>query len=462
MSKEEGMAFAQNETCLGEPKEDIPVNPHLLLERILARDNMITALRQVRKNKGSAGVDGMTVDELVPYLKAAWPDIKEQLLSETYSPKPVKRITIPKPGGGERLLGIPTVLDRLMQQAVLQVLQEEWDVTFSDFSYGFRPCRSAHQAIENAQTILQQGRRWVVDMDLAKFFDRVNHDKLMVRVKQRITDKRVLRLINSFLKSGVEINGKYEQTTEGTPQGGPLSPLLANLLLDDLDKELERRGHRFSRYADDCNIYVRSKRAGHRVLESITRFLESKLKLEVNEKKSAVDRPWKRVFLGFTFTHKPPFRIKVADKSLDKLKEKVRHLTRRTRGNSLTTIISELRIYLGGWKGYFGLSEVTHNLKNTDKWIRRKLRCYLWKQWGRRGYRELKNRGITTSLAWNTAKSAHGPWRISRSPALSFALPTRFFTSLGLPNLVDEEITQSTEPPWYVIRMPGGVGGGRP
>lgn len=437
MSKEEGIAFEANETRLGEPKEDTPVKSHLLLERILARDNMITALRQVRSNKGAAGVDGMTVDELLPYLKTSWPGTREKIVKGIYIPKPVKRITIPKPGGGERHLGIPTVLDRLIQQAILQVLQKEWDPTFSEYSYGFRPGRSAHQAIENAQSILQQGRRWVVDMDLAKFFDRVNHDKLMVRVKQRVTDKRVLRLINAFLKSGVEINGTYEPTVEGTPQGGPLSPLLANLLLDDLDKELERRGHRFSRYADDCNIYVRSRRAGQRVLESITRFLE-KLKLSVNEKKSAVDRPWKRVFLGFTFTHKPPFRIKVSIKALDTLKDKVRRLTRRTRGYSFTRIISELTVYLRGWKGYFGLSQVAHHLKDTDKWIRRKLRCYLWKQWGRRGYRELKARGVTTNLAWNTAKSAHGPWRLSKSPALSFALPTRFFTSLGLPKLVDE------------------------
>jgi RNA-directed DNA polymerase len=436
LSKEEGIAFETNETPLGELKEDTPVIPHHLLERILARDNMITALRQVRSNKGSAGVDGMTVDELVPYLKTSWPGIRGKILSGTYIPDPVKRITIPKPGGGERHLGIPTVLDRLIQQAILQILQKEWDPTFSENSYGFRPGRSAHQAIENAQSYLQHGRRWVVDMDLAKFFDRVNHDKLMVRVKQRVLDKRVLRLINAFLKSGVVVNGKHEPTVEGTPQGGPLSPLLANLLLDDLDKELERRGHCFSRYADDCNIYVRSKRAGDRVLRSITRFLE-KLKLTVNERKSAVDRPWKRVFLGFTFTHKPPFRIKVSGKALDTLRDKVRSLTRRTRGYPFVRIISELTVYLRGWKGYFSLTQVTHPLKDTDKWIRRKLRCYLWKQWGRRGYRELKARGVTTNLAWNTAKSAHGPWRLSKSPALSYALPAKFFTSLGLPKLVD-------------------------
>lgn len=436
-TKSWGTAFASNEITAGEAGEDTPVMEHQLLERILSRNNMITALHQVKKNKGSAGIDGMTVDDLKPYLQSAWPQIKEEILDGKYIPNPVKRITIPKPGGGERLLGIPTVVDRLIQQAILQVLQAEWDPTFSESSFGFRPGRSAHQAIKTAQGHIRKGRRWVVDMDLAKFFDNVNHDKLMVRVKQRIADKRVLRLINAFLKSGVSINGRIEQTKEGTPQGGPLSPLLANLLLDDLDKELERRGHRFVRYADDCNIYIKSRRAGVRVLKSITRYLEKRLRLKVNEKKSAVDHPWNRVFLGFTFTRKAPFRIKVSDKAIDKLKNEVRDLTKRTRGYSFTRITSELTVYLRGWKGYFGITEVTSYLKDVDKWIRRKLRCYLWKQWGRRGYRELKNRGISTQLAWNTAKSAHGPWRLSNSPALSIALPTKFFTSIGLPVLAD-------------------------
>lgn len=435
--KNYGTALGKSETVIGEPKEDTPVIEHPLLERILARSNMITALRQVRKNKGSPGVDGMTVDELAPYLKLSWSHIRESLLSGTYTPKPVKRITIPKPGGGERHLGIPTVMDRLIQQAILQVLQAEWDPTFSESSYGFRPGRSAHQAVETSRTFLKQGLRWVVDMDLEKFFDRVNHDTLMVRVRARISDKRVLRLINAFLKSGVEIDGSYERTQEGTPQGGPLSPLLANLLLDDLDKELERRGHRFCRYADDCNIYIRSKRAGARVLKSITRFLETKLKLKVNEKKSAVARPWRRVFLGFTFTRKPPYRIKVSDKAIETLKKKVKRLTRRTRGYSFPRIISELKVYLRGWKGYFDLTEITYHLRDTDKWIRRRLRCYIWKQWGRRGYRELRKRGITRDLAWNTAKSAHGPWRLSGSPALSYAMPNKYFASLGLPALAD-------------------------
>ena len=432
-----GHASGQDETAVGGPKEDAPVTKHPLLERMLSRPNMITALRQVKANKGAPGVDGMRVDDLDAFLKESWIEIKGKLLSGTYIPSPVKRVTIRKPSGGERHLGIPTVLDRLIQQAILQVLQPEWDETFSESSFGFRPDRSAHQAILSAQENLRQGRHWVVDMDLEKFFDRVNHDKLMIRVKKRVSDKRVLRLINAFLKSGVVINGKYEPTLEGTPQGGPLSPLLANLLLDDLDRELERRGHRFARYADDCNIYVKSKRAGMRVLKSITRFLTKTLRLKVNDAKSAVDRPWKRVFLGFTFNWKPPYRRKVSDKAIKALKDKIRLITKRTRGRSIKQIIPELGMYLIGWKGYFGFAEITSPIRDVDKWIRRKLRCYLWKQWGRSGYRELRKLGVSRELAWNTAKSAHGPWRLSLSPALSYALTAKYFASLGLPSLVD-------------------------
>lgn len=432
-----GNASGQDETAVGGPKEDTPVMKHPLLERIISRANMITALRQVKANKGGPGVDGMTVDDLNAFLKKSWLEIKSRLLSGTYVPSPVKRVSIRKPGGGERHLGIPTVLDRVIQQAILQVLQSEWDPTFSESSFGFRPNRSAHQAVLSAQENLRQGRRWVVDMDLEKFFDRVNHDKLMSRVKKRISDKRVLRLINAFLKSGVVIDGRYEATLEGTPQGGPLSPLLANLLLDDLDKELERRGHRFARYADDCNIYVKSKRAGIRVLKSTTRYLIKKLRLKVNDAKSAVDRPWNRVFLGFTFSRKAPYKRKVSDKALNALKDKVRQITKRTRGRTVITIISELSVYLKGWKGYFGFCEIIYNVRYVDKWIRRKLRCYIWKQWGRRGYRELRKLGVSRDLAWNTAKSAHGPWRLSHSPALYYAMPVKYFASLGLPSLVD-------------------------
>jgi group II intron reverse transcriptase/maturase len=316
------------------------------------------------------------------------------------------------------------------------VLQADWDGSFSEFSFGFRPGRSAHQAISQAQQYLNQGYTWVVDLDVEKFFDRVNQDLLLQRVKARVADNRVLRLIDRFLKAGVMIDGQVYPTLLGLAQGGPLSPLLANLLLDELDRELERRGHRFARYADDCNIYVKSQRAGERVLASISRFLARRLKLQVNAAKSAVDRPWKRTFLGFTFSRRG-YRRKVSAQALEKLKAELRRLTGRTRGHSLAQIIAEVRELLLGWKAYFGFAEVLSPLRDLEKWLRRKLRCYLWKQWGRRGYRELRQRGVERELAWNTAKSAHGPWRLSKSPALSQALPASYFATLGLPSLTD-------------------------
>jgi len=399
------------------------------------RSNLLAALRRVRSNGGSPGVDGMTVEALPDYLRRKWPKIREQLLSGTYRPHPVRRVKIPKPGGGVRKLGIPTVLDRFIQQALLQLLQRDWDGTFSGQSYGFRPGRSAHQAVAQAQRYLGAGYSWVVDLDLEQFFDRVNHDKLMSRVRKRVSDRRVLKLIDRYLKAGALTSEGLEVTPEGTPQGGPLSPLLANLLLDVLDKELERRGHHFVRYADDCNIYVRSARAGIRVLASLARYLERKLKLSVNEAKSAVDRPWRRTFLGFSFTWRPPNRRTVSVKALKNFKEQVRSLTQRTRGVSLSTLVRELRDYMRGWSGYFGFAEAKASFKELDSWIRRRLRCYLWKQWGRRRYRELIKRGVSRELAWNTRKSAHGPWRLSRSPALAFALPAGYFDSLGVPRL---------------------------
>jgi RNA-directed DNA polymerase len=326
-------------------------------------------------------------------------------------------------------------VDRFVQQALLQVLQAQWDRSFSDASFGFRPKRSAHQAILRAQEYLRAGYRWVVDLDLEKFFDTVNHEVLLHRVKQRVKDDRVIKLIRQFLKSGVSIAGVHQATHTGTPQGGPLSPLLANVLLNELDRELECRGHRFVRYADDCNIYVRSLRAGERVKGSVTKFLERRLKLRVNEQKSAVDRPWKRRILGFTFTRGKDYRRAVSEKAIDALKANVRRLTRRTRGHALVQIIDELRTALLGWKAYFGIAEVLSPLKELDKWIRRKLRCYQWKQWGRAGYRRLRALGVSRELAWNTAKSAHGPWRLSRSPALAYALNHAYFTRLGLPSL---------------------------
>lgn len=333
---------------------------------------------------------------------------------------------------------VPVVLDRFVEQALLQVLQGRWDATFSEASFGFRPGRSAHQAVARAQEYIREGYAWVVDLDLEKFFDRVNHDVLLSRVRARVRDARVVRLIHRFLKAGVfTLEGVTEPTAEGTPQGSPLSPLLANLLLDELDKELEQRGHRFVRYADDGNIYVRSQRSGERVMASVTRFLERKLKLKVNAAKSAVDRPWNRKFLGFTFTRGRAPRRKVSAKALLVFKARVRELTGRTRGRTIRQIVKELRTYIIGWRGYFGFAEVDSPLLELDKWIRRRLRSYHWKQWGRRGYRELRKRGVSCVLAWNTAKSAHGPWRLSQSPALTIALPARYFAALGLPSLVE-------------------------
>lgn len=407
-----------------------------LMERVVERENLRAALTQVRRNKGGPGIDGLSVERLPDYLKVHWPTLRTQLLNGTYRPTAVKRVLIPKSDGGARSLGIPTVVDRFIQQALLQVLQPEWDQTFSHLSFGFRPKRSAHQAVACAQEYLRAGYRWVVDMDLEKFFDNVNHDVLMHKVTSRVQDDRVIQLIRRFLKSGVSIAGMYEATGKGTPQGGPLSPLLANLLLDELDQELEYRRHRFVRYADDCNIYVSSRRAGERVLASIKHFLEKRLKLKVNEKKSAVDRPWNRRILGFTFTRgRHQYRRAVSEKAIAAFKDKVRRLTQRTRGYSLAQIIYELRPALLGWRAYFGHAEVISPLVELDKWIRRKLRCYQWKQWGRSGYRRLRAMGISRELAWNTAKSAHGPWRLSRSPALHSAMDSDYFTHLGLPTL---------------------------
>jgi len=412
-------------------------NTDKLIEEACEKENLKEALRRVKANAGAAGVDGMSVKELPDFLRENWPRLKEQLLSGTYRPQPVRRVEIPKTGGGMRKLGIPTVMDRFVQQAVLQVLQERWDPTFSEFSYGFRPGRSAHQAVAKAQEYIQQGYDWVVDLDLEKFFDRVNHDVLMSRVARRISDKRMLKLIRGFLNSGVMENGLVGPTDEGTPQGGPLSPLLSNLLLDELDRELERRGHRFVRYADDSNIYVKSERAGQRVMEGVKRFLTRKLRLKVNESKSAVARPKDRKFLGFSFTSGEVVRRRIAPKAILRFKERIRELTRRTRGISIERMIEELRGYLIGWRGYFGFCETPSILKELEGWTRRRLRSVIWKQW-KRGpvrFKELRSRGIGIALAAKTAGSAHGPWGLSNSPALARALPNAFFNSLGLPSL---------------------------
>ena len=357
-----------------------PASTSQLMEEVCERENLKEALRQVKANKGSGGVDGMTVDQLPDYLKQHWPAIREQLLNGTYEPKPVRRVEIPKPDGGVRKLGIPTVLDRFIQQAVMQVLQRRWDRTFSDHSYGFRPGRSAHQAVAQAQQYIAEGYGWVVDLDLEKFFDRVNHDKLMGQIAQRVEDKRLRKLIRAFLNAGVMENGLVSLSGEGTPQGGPLSPLLSNLVLDELDWELERRGHRFVRYADDCNLYVRSERAGQRVMESVTRFITQKLKLKVNETKSAVARPQGRKFLGFSFSAGPEVQRVIAPKALDRFKQRIREITRQAKSVSLETTMEELAPYMRGWRSYFGFCETPEVLITLTRWVRLRLRAALWRQ----------------------------------------------------------------------------------
>jgi RNA-directed DNA polymerase len=409
-----------------------------LMEEVCGRQNCRQALARVKRNKGSAGVDGMTVEQLPAYLKQHWPAIREQLLRGTYKPQPVKRVEIPKPDGGVRKLGIPTVLDRFIQQAVMQVLQGRWDRTFSKYSYGFRPGRSAHQAVTKAQQYIAAGYRWVVDLDLEKFFDRVNHDKLMSKIAKRINDQQLLKLIRAFLRAGVMEGGLVSPVDEGTPQGGPLSPLLSNIVLDELDRELELRGHRFVRYADDSNIYVRSQRAGERVMRSIKQFITRQLKLTVNEQKSAVARPGERKFLGFSFTWQREPKRRIAPKAIARFKQRVRELTRRTRGVSVETMVAQLGRYVTRWRGYFGFCQTPSVMQRLEQWLRRRLRSVVWKQWkyARVRFAELRKRGLSKDLAAQTAGSAHGPWRLSNSPALAMALPNAFFVSLGLPSLV--------------------------
>jgi len=422
-------------------KPESPASTNRLMEEVGERENLIEALRQVKANKGSAGVDGMTVGQLTDYQEQHWPAIQEQLLSGTYEPKPVRRVEIPKPdGGGVRKLGIPSVLDRFIQQAVMQVLQRRWDWTFSDHSYGFRPGRSAHQAVAKAQEYIASGYTWVVDFDLEKFFDRVNHDKLMGQIAKRVEDKRLLKLIRAFLNAGVMENGLVSPSGEGTPQGGPLSPLLSNLVLDELDRELERRGHRFVRYADDSNIYVRSERAGQRVMDSVKRFITEKLKLKVNEAKSAVARPQERKFLGFSFTAGPEVKRAIAPKALERFKRRIREITRRAKSVSMGTTIETLAPYMRGWRSYFGFCETPEVLVYLTRWVRLRLRAALWRQWKtpRRRRAALLALGVRPRLACNTAVSGRGPWYLARAKALSVGLSNAYFRSLGLPSLIEE------------------------
>ena len=426
------------ESLMAKRDDESSAGSEQLMEEVCGRKNCRQALARVKRNKGSAGIDGMTVEQLPAYLKQHWPTMREQLLSGTYKPQPVKRVEIPKPDGGIRPLGIPTVLDRFIQQAVMQVLQRSWDQTFSAHSYGFRPGGSAHQAVTKAQQYIAAGYGWVADLDLEKFFDRVNHDKLMAKLARRISDKRMLKLIRAFLRAGVLEGGLVSPVDEGTPQGGPLSPLLSNIVLDELDRELERRGHRFVRYADDCNIYVRSQRAGERVMKGVSQFITRKLKLKVNEQKSAVSRPSKRKFLGFSFIWRREPKRRIAPKAVARFKQRVRELTRRTRGVRVETMVTQLSRYLRGWRGYFGFCQTPWVLRSLESWLRRRLRAFVWKQWkrGKVRFAELRKRGVSNDLAAQTVGSAHGPWRLSNSPALNIALPNAYFASLGLTPLV--------------------------
>lgn len=428
-TKEQGteLDMAKNET------ENSATNR--IMEEILETENLKRAFHAVVKNKGAAGIDGITVDSLKAHLAANWSRIRKQLLAGTYTPLAVKRVEIPKPGGGKRKLGIPSVIDRFIQQAVLQILQSKWDSTFSEHSYGFRPRRSAHQAIGKAQEYIRSGYAYVVDFDLEKFFDRVNHDILMSRVAQRVKDKRLLKLLRAYLNAGVLENGLVQPTAEGVPQGGPLSPLLSNLMLDELDRELEKRELKFVRFADDCNVYVKSERAGARVMQSITTFLAKRLRLQVNQEKSAVGKPSERKFLGFGFTPTGA-RRKISPQSLKRVKAKVRELT-RPKSTGLEKTVNKLTQYLRGWLGYFRFCETHSQLRTLDGWIRRRLRKLCWKQWrtSSNRVRQLRKLGLSIELAAGAAGSAHGPWHLSNSPPLSMALSNDYFKNIGLISL---------------------------
>ena len=436
----QGMAGGPS-IATAQTKSDTNSTSHNLMERVVERENLFKALERVEKNKGAPGIDGMTVLELHEHLVKNWLHIKMELLEGTYNPKPVRRVEIPKSGGGLRPLGIPTVLDRFIQQAILQVLTPIFDPKFSESSYGFRPGRSAHMAIQASLEYMQQ-LRYVVDMDLEKFFDRVNHDKLMNKLAKHIEDKRVLRVIRKYLQAGVMINGVCTGTDEGTPQGGPLSPLLANIVLDDLDKELERRGHKFVRYADDCNILVRSKRAGERVFESIQRFLRNALNLKVNEAKSAVARPWTRKFLGFAYYRsKGMLKLRLAKQTIGRLEDKIRELTRRADGKSIESKVAGLNLYLRGWLGYFRLADGQSLLEGIDKWMRTRLRACQLKQWKGCGtkLRNLVALGITREWAANVAFSRKKCWRIANSQQVKMALGNKYWhETMNLMSLLEE------------------------
>lgn len=409
----------------------------MLMDLILSRENLIEALKRVEKNKGSHGIDGMSVKSLRRHLYENWDTLCDSLRKGTYQPDPVRRVEIPKPNGGVRLLGIPTVTDRFIQQAIAQILTPLFDPTFSEHSYGFRPNRRGHDAVWKARGYISEGYRWVIDMDLEKFFDKVNHDKLMGILANRIQDRLVLKVIRKYLQAGIMINGVVYDAEEGTPQGGPLSPLLSNILLDKLDKELERRGHKFVRYADDCNIYMKSKKAGERVMNSITCFIEQKLKLKVNRGKSAVERPWKRKFLGFSFTVSKKPKVRIANESIKRLKAKIRELTSRSKSIPMEVRIEKLNQYLTGWCGYFALADTPSKFKEFDEWIRRRLRMIEWKQWKnpRTRVRKLKSLGVPDQKAYEWGNSRKKFWRIASSPILHKTLDNSYWSNRGLKSL---------------------------
>ncbi len=411
----------------------------MMIDEVLHQDNLLRALKRVVQNGGAPGIDGITVDALMGHCREHWPRVSEEIRRGAYRPQPVRRVDIPKPGGGVRMLGIPTTLDRLIQQAIAQVLSPIFEPTFSDNSFGFRPGRSTHDALKRARAHIAAGNRWVVDLDLEKFFDRVNHDVLMSRIARRVKDKRVLLLLRRYLQAGIMESGVVSPRSEGTPQGSPLSPLLSNILLDDLDQELERRGHRFCRYADDANVYVRSEKAGQRVMASLENFLSKRLRLKINRSKSAVARPWKRQFLGYSVTNNLKPRLKVARKSIQRLKTKLKPILRRGRGRNLKQVIKELRPILRGWMNYFKLTAITGELKELDAWLRRKLRCIRWRQWKtpRTRFKKLVARGVNQPKAARAAWGRDGPWRSAASSAMNVAMPNRALYEMGLLSLLE-------------------------
>ncbi len=457
----QGKAEERNKAKAEKKGEDKDNARTELLTQVMSKANLNEAYQKVKQNKGSAGIDKVEVKDLLKYLQENGEKLREEVLKGEYAPHAVRRVEIPKPdGSGRRMLGIPTVVDRMIQQAIAQVLTPIFDQGFSAHSYGFRPKKSAHQAIQQSQEYIRQGQKYVVDIDLEKFFDRVNHDKLMHLLSLKIGDKALLRLIRKYLESGVMINGVIMRTEEGTPQGGPLSPLLSNIMLDELDKELEKRGHKFCRYADDCNIYIKSRKAGERVMTSISKFIEEKLKLKVNRTKSAVDKPRKRKFLGFSFyPHKEGERIRIDPKTLERIKMKIKKHTQRSNSQSMEERIMNLSNLIQGWVNYFRISDMIEHCQKLDEWLRRRLRMCIWKQWKKikTKHDNLVKLGIENSKAWEFANSRKGSWHTANSPILSTTITNGYLEHEGLLSF------SSVYKSWLKTtnrRMPNGTYGG--